>query len=409
MLLNESLIISAKTMELIKREFNGIFDKKEYSLFSWGSLARREMGPYSDLDIILLSQKHLDNNAFIRFFEERLLALLPNNYIDLLNAYSLDELLRISKIDGTDMQAVLFMQQEAGRKIIIHNNGNLVREILHIFCNLNYVYGGLFGSENIKFGPYNIKYYNFAILLAKYYGCKENDTISAFKFLALINKISNEQATKYIENFQKILYYRNIVQRANETYDCKFDRQKIIDFSSEDFCIDMEKKLVQINEQSQMMYYNLLGIMLDILVSNFTKDEIVILKKCIQHVELSVSEINLLLRENKEEMMILLAYYIKNPAILEQIRSQNEDKWYVLYGIANNPNVYANTLYKLMDYRLAKDEGLQELYTDFAWRNIYLYVAKNPRANIKIKNYILNYENARPMDIAAAQKIKRLD
>jgi len=61
-----------------------------------------------------------------------------------------------------------------------------------------------------------------------------------------------------------------------------------------------------------------------------------------------------------------------------------------------------NTLLKLMIPPKELSASTRALYTSFAWRNIYLYIAKNPSATKKIKDYILSYPNARPMDIEAA-------
>lgn len=397
---------SEKIIDLIKKEFIKKFDQEKYTLFSWGSVARREMGTYSDLDLIILS---LDNNIdynLIESFKKIIEKKLPNNYIDLLEVYTLKELNRISKIDGTDMQAFLFMKYEAGKRIKTKKKLDIIREILHIFCNLNYVYDDLFGSDNLKFGPYNIKYYNFAILLAKYFGCTECDTIASFNYLKDINKINKQKCKQYISNYKKLLYYRDIVQKSNKSSDCCFKEKNIIDYKSKKYCQEMKQDLFEINRSSKDMYENLTRIMFDILNNNLSKKEVKFLAKCINNKAPCSKKLNILLYKNKEIIMMFLSYYLCDSKLLETIRMKNEKKWYVLYGIANNKYTSVDTLYKLIDYRQIKNKNLKNLYTDFSWRNIYLYVAKNPASNQKIKNYILNYENSRPMDINAAKKIK---
>lgn len=404
--LGESYIKSQDIINLIKQEFIKIFDQDKYTLFSWGSLARREMGPYSDLDLIILSSdKNIDYN-FIEKFKERITKILPNNYIDLLEVYTLEELNRISKIDGTDMQALLFMKYESGKRIEISKNLDIVREILHIFCNLNYVYDSLFGSNNLKFGPYNIKYYNFAILLAKYFGCTESDTVSSFNYLKHINKIDNRKCDKYISCYKKLLYYRNIIQESNKSGDCNFDENNVINYTNQTYCQVMKEDLLKIKKYSKEMYESFKKIMYEILHNNLSKEDIKIIEKGINGKRINSEEVNYLIEKNKEIIMMFLSYYLSDSILLETIRMKNENKWYVLYGIANNKYTSADTLYKLIDYKQAKSKGLKKIYTDFAWRNIYLYVAKNPSSNQKIKNFILNYENSRPMDIKAAENIK---
>ena len=406
--MNKKKNISDEVIDIIKREFKNIFDQQKYSLFSWGSLSRREMGPYSDLDMIIISDEKNINFDLIELFKQRISKALPTYYIDLLESYTLSELERISKVDGTDMQAYLFMRYELGKKITPVPKLNIVREILHIFCNLEYVYSNLYGSNNLKFGPYNIKYYNFAILLSKYYSGENMNTESSLRILAKKGKIEEEKVEKYIDNFNRILYYRNIVQESNKTYNCKIDREKILKMFNEKTYNDLKVNLLKISNESKEMYEVLKNIMFKILYENFSDDEVKFLNRIIiLNEKISSTELDKIIKDNKEEIMMFLAYYINDPKILELIRSQNENKWYVLYGIANNKKASPETLYKLIDYRETKlKHNLKHIYQDFSWRNIYLYVAKNPSANKKIKNYILNYKNSRFMDIEAARLIK---
>jgi len=99
---------------------------------------------------------------------------------------------------------------------------------------------------------------------------------------------------------------------------------------------------------------------------------------------------------------VVTAYATKDSKLLDSLALHNPYDWYVLYGIANNTNVKAKTLWRLICS--SDDSKAQELYTDFAWRNIYLYIAKNPVAPRDIRKYICNYPKARPMDVEAALK-----
>ena len=404
---NKSRIISNRVIRIIKNEFKSVFDEDKYTLFSWGSLARREMGSYSDLDLIIIADEESLDYDLINIFKERISNLLPNDYLDVLESYSLKELERISNIDGTDMQALLFIRYESGKKRKITSKLNIVREILHIFCNLEYVYHDLYGKDNLKFGPYNIKYYNFALLLVKYFKHGNVDTVSALRYLGETNRIDKKNVDMYINNFNKILSYRDLVQISNETYNCTINKKNIIKLYGREVYSDIKRDLSNIYLESKKMYSDLKKVMFQIMYENISHKDFELLKQMIINKRISFDEINSIIEDNDEKLMMFLAYYLKDSDTLEIIRSKNEDKWYVLYGIANNKNSNADTLYKLIDYRkTSKKIKLKNIYEDFSWRNIYLYVAKNPSSNKKIKDYIINYKNARFMDIEAARKIK---
>ena len=101
---------------------------------------------------------------------------------------------------------------------------------------------------------------------------------------------------------------------------------------------------------------------------------------------------------------IIAAYSSKDSNTLDLLAKENPYNWYILYGIANNTKVSEKTLWRLIVPSHDGDKKMEGLYKDFAWRNIYLYIAKNPATSKDIREYICNYPKARPMDIEAASK-----
>jgi predicted nucleotidyltransferase len=391
--------------------FNKHFDKKKYSLFSWGSVARREMGPFSDLDLIILSEK--PDKIKIEKFRKDLQNSLPSHRLDILEVFREKELLRLAQIDGTDRQALLFLRKEEGfynpkisSNIRRDSRGNL-REIFHICSNLEFVYPKLYDDRNIKFGEGRIKYYCFVHLLANYLKSDFQiyDTQESFKYLSDNKYLSEEMHEKAIENFDFILLVRNKIQEivGKETYKLE---DEALDVLCKDMKMNKDDLLLLLNENKSFclaLYQVLKGICIDIAKNKLNKVDTSYLKDLL----INRKEPDFLgdnIKERDEIIKVVVTSSTKESNLLDYLIKEHRDNWYISHGIANNINAQEETLWKLIVPDSNEDKKIMELYTDFAWRNIYLYIAKNPAAKKNIREYICNYPNARPMDIKAASK-----
>jgi len=390
-----------KIIEVVKKEFANNFDLNCYSLYSWGSVARGEMTSYSDLDFIIICDKKIELKK-IKTFKSKIAMILPKNYVDILEVYSKKELIKLSLIDGTDMEAILLMKHVIGKKQNFKpvKKEKLLKEIIHNYCNLEFVYKNIV-ETNLKFGQYRIKYYNIAILIALFFGCKKTSTLDSLKFLKLTGKIklSNNYKKEYIE----LLYYKSMVQEANKDYNAEVDLEKFIKkYGVEDYKV-MIQNLKRNKKNSFYLFLQLKKVVYSIIVNNVLEREKVFFKKAFSN-KLTKKDIEISINYNDELTMLYLSYFVKDQKTLEKIRISNKKNWYLLYGIVNNKHSNVITILKSF-YSGYSEYKLSKLYTSFAWRNIYLYATKNPNSDFRIKNYILNYSNARNMDILSAKKM----
>lgn len=224
---SESRAISRHAIETAVGLMEKHFEPKSHEFFSWGSVARREMGPYSDLDFVLASNK--PDLARIARYRQELAMSLSTHYLDILEKHTPQELLRIAKIDGTDRQALLFMrnEQSQGQSVmtdkiaeIKSDDASNLREIFHILANLEFVYPRLFGSENLKFGPGRMKDFHFAFLLSRF--TKNNNSVqdlpSALLDLNDQGYVTSELVSRNLEALDVLMYLRNRTQEINGTY-----------------------------------------------------------------------------------------------------------------------------------------------------------------------------------------------
>lgn len=401
--------ISENAISSVRNLFTRYVDAQTHELFSWGSVARREMGPRSDLDLLIISQN--PNPEQIQTFGEMVYKFLPDYHLDLLERHTPAEVEYIAAIDGTDRQAILFLRQETysdqlhgvAEKIfkrVLGDKRSNLREVIHMFANMEYVYPKLFGEYNVKFGPGRLRDLNLAKLLVKYLdeNNSSTDTPSALLYLQSKGYLAKDVVAANLGLFDSLLYLRNRTQEVNNSYDCLISNPETLDSFTKDL---LNNCTVSIGN----LYENLKDITLDLASKEFGNETSKLLSKMFA-IPCKVNDaLKQEILESKEEVLVmLLTYIIKNPEDLELIRTQYLRSWYVLYGIANNVNASQDTLLRLMCPMDDEKATVKDLYTDFAWRNIYLYIAKNPAAGDSVRQYILNYPKARPMDIEAALK-----
>ena len=407
--IQESKDITENVLFVSLNIFKKYFEGKDYSLFSWGGVARREMGPFSDLDLIILSKR--PSKRKIELFKKEVQHLLPSHRLDILEVYTIRELQRLAQIDGTDRQALLFLRKEYGyhntkmAEKIRKDSRNNLREIFHICANLEFAYPNMFNDRNIKFGEGRIKYYGFVHLLANYVKSDFDiySTIDAFEYLSVNRFLDEKIVKKAIESFDVLLGIRNSLQRVakKEVYVLE---EELIGGVVKDLMITKEELFLSLKDNKEfalLLYDSLKKIALDMACEELDPQDVnylydVFLESS-KKAYLKDSVLNM-----GEICRVVTAYATKDSKLLDSLALHNPYDWYVLYGIANNTNVKAKTLWRLICS--SDDSKAQELYTDFAWRNIYLYIAKNPVASRDIRKYICNYPKARPMDVEAALK-----
>jgi len=411
---NESTKITETTINVVKDIFNTHLNAETHQLYSWGSVGRREMGPRSDLDLIIIS-KNPDLQAITRF-KQSVNKALPNHRLDLLETYSPDELVRIGKIDGTDRQAILFFRNELKKNSGIDFDKEIkkdiyqnLREMFHSLSNIEFIYPVLFKKGNLKFSPGYLKNFHFIYLVANflnnYKGIKDtNDALNYFQKKGFFSKKRMKKANA---DFATLCYCRNQIQEIT---------------SSENACVDsfvltrlainlnmttskVRKYLKNIRLRTLSLFQDCKKILLKQSRTILPKSEYILIKKLLAQKKItSLKLINKIVSSGSEISMILLAYVAKESDILEKLRKIAPDNWYILYAIANNRNSSEQTLIRLMVPEKTQKYLLADLYTDFAWRNIYLYIAKNPSSTYKIRKCIMNYPKAREMDIKAAMR-----
>ncbi|KKR60777.1 MAG: hypothetical protein UU01_C0034G0007 [Parcubacteria group bacterium GW2011_GWA2_40_37] len=420
--IEESILLTEKFKQKLKLCFHECFSKDEALLLCWGSMARKEMGPFSDLDLILILSRKT-NNRKVKKFHDCLSRKLINR-IDLLEAYDLKTLSKIGSIDGTDRQAILLARPVCGNsklkkdflilQNIFHNQVHEnMREILHTWSSLFSVSKNIYinKSNNLKFSLGFLRHVIFILLIVKLFFDKKNvvwSTQKAITILGKLGEVNNDTQTAFLTSLNFILEFRNKVQffMKNESYyidnnllngmakksNCSVDflksrlednRSNIV-LSSKDINKVISRLICKKSTAEFQKYENLLNILIDFEKEiNFETEEIIMDTK-------------------QEILLVLLAHRSKNPRILETLRKNNMTNWYIVYGIAINLYSSPQTLLKLVKPENKAGSYIYKLYDSFAWRNIRLYVAKNKIADKKVLNYIFNHKNSRQMDKEAA-------
>src|SRR3989344_1287523 len=398
--LDECVRITKNALKITKNLFYKYINNKTHELYSFGSVARREMGPYSDLDLLIISKK--PNLNQIKKYRLALAKALPNHRLDLLEKYKPKELIRIGSIDGTDRQALLFLRnescnkknskllQEATSQIRLDEMGNF-REIFHIMANIDNIYPSLFGLNNIKFSPGGIKDFYFAYLITRFMDEKNEvyNISSAIKYLKKYNLIDNKKSIDLLKILNKLLFLRNRIQEFHKS-EVNIINNKTKNYLSKTLCIE-KKEFNELIKSYQldikMFYLELKKIVLSMVKSRLDAQIYYLVEELLSNKRnLNSKIINEIFNCKYEIPMMLLAYYTTNIKTLKKLRKINPNNWYILYGIANNKYVNEKILFSLMIPRENEKRIVKNLYNNFSWRNIYLYIAKNPSATNRKNN-----------------------
>lgn len=399
--------ISNEVVDLSKEIFRSVLDINTHSLISWGSVSRREMGPASDLDYLIVSTS--PDLQGIKNFSREIEKLYPNHYLDLIPFYKNHELLRLSGIDGTSNSAYLFNKLEIGKSNFNHNRKTIYQNqkiliILNQLLLLEFCYPKLYSDNNLKFSKGCLKTFNFAFTIVS---CIFNepieDTIAALFFLNKAGFITSDELSESLSAFEDLLFLRNSLNNitGNNTLNNDAKLQlcaKLItkmDIINNKF-VHLKSKTLKLNERLNTIAVEYLETVLD-------KEIISILKNIlINHKYITHKQATKLVKTNNETVMLILGFILEDSSLLEIIRANNLTNWYILYSIANNQNTSEETFMRLMVPRKEEQKKVNNLYTDYSWRNIYLYIAKNPSSSLKIRDYIFNYPYARKIDKEAA-------
>lgn len=399
----------------IKNIFSDCFHLNDSSLYSWGSTCRREMGKFSDIDLIIIDNSNQTNeniNKFIKIVNSQ----FPHNNIDLLQKYSSEKLIRIAKIDGGDRQAITLSRLETGNNSIseefeykiqenLNNQYEKIRELIYIMINLKNVYPYLFPKYDLKFGKYCLRYINYAYLFCNYYNNENKriyDTQSSLYYLFKESVITKKMCEDSISALNFILLLRD------EVFDSRNQEARTIDSNRNSTIKDhiccsntinhcLENHKDNIKELLDVLFLKTM----DLLENEIGKRDTEILDNLVNYYSKELEKNPGLL--NSEVLSMALSYCTSNDTILEQLYCKYLENWYILFGIANNRFSSPFILNKLVNPK-GKTKKILELHQDFAWRNIYLYVARNPCTNYETLEIIKNYKFARKIDTETAIK-----
>lgn len=414
--LEEAGLFSEKMIADIKNIFCDIFLIDEAALYSWGSLARREMCIFSDIDIIILQKK--PSLIKIDRFKKLLSIDFPYNKIDLVQKYSEKDLIRIAKIDGGDRQAVTLARFEIGSReldnkfrMAIRKNltqeKDIAKELLYAMVNLIKVYPKLFSKYDLKFCQYGTRYINFAFLYAKYVYEKDvfiYDTKSALEVLLGEKIISDKIYQCSLLAFSDFIRLRNRIQIVVKkecniwSNDCLLGKQGI-----EKEEMPVELLLKKHKKNVKLLVEALFAHVIKNIVSRFQEQNKRLVYDLFFNYSGKLDKKVLLVESDPDIMLMLLVYCTSDSLLLDYLYEINKEDWYIAFGIANNIHTDPLTLDKLVN-SIGKLEKIARLYNDFAWRNIYLYVARNIAASEKTLRYIINKKGSREMDINAAKQ-----
>jgi predicted nucleotidyltransferase len=414
--LEEAELFSEKMIADIKNIFCDIFSIDEAVLYSWGSLARREMCIFSDIDIIILQKK--PSLIKIDRFKKLLSINFPYNKIDLIQKYSEIDLIRIAKIDGGDRQAVTLARFEIGirglenkfRRAIRKNlteEKDIIKELLYTIVNLIKVYPKLFSKYDLKFCQYGTRYINFAFLYAKYIYEKDifiYDTKSALKVLLGEKVISDKIYQCSLLALSDFIRLRNRVQMVTKK-ECNIWSDSCLPSKPdvEKGKMSIELLLKKHKKNIKLLVEALFAHSIKDIVSKFQGQNRRLVYDLFFNYSGKLDEKLLLVKSDSDIMLMLLAYCTNDPLLLDHLYETNKEDWYIAFGIANNMHTNPLTLDKLVN-PIGKSEKIAKLYNDFAWRNIYLYVARNTATSEKTLRYIINKKGSREMDINAAKQ-----
>lgn len=414
---HDSVLISKRIKNEIVDVYGKTFSDSDPSplLLCWGSTARCEMGAYSDLDLILLFPDKTSPTQTIKkvgAFRTNLQRRLKNR-LDLLEAYDLDTLSRIASIDGTDRQAILFAEPLCGNEAL--RNSFFVRqrtfraeeylnlrEIIHTYLTVEATASNLFpDNDNIKFSRGFMRYFNFIFILARltgHFNQIDSDTAGAIRALRAESALNESEMLFLLAYFNTLLSIRSTLHERFGTENNSLDQAA---FPNECSIVydEIHDGAEHVAELCKLLVIRA--------ICTYAGKERIPKRHLVRLMERNGDTLRTESERaiHKSELLALVAAHrSKDPATLETLRAQFRDNWYVLYGVANNTYARSPTLAKIVMGEKSFDSCLKRLYSDFAWRNIRLYVAKNRKADIRTLNFIERYPYSRPMDIEAAQK-----
>jgi len=398
----------------IRNIFYDCFSFYDSALYSWGSTARREMVNYSDLDLIIVhkgSQFDQKVNKFISTMKFK----FPNNKLDLLQKFTISELIRLAKIDGGDRQAITLSRLESDRNAITDEFENCIqeqlflgyektRELLYIMLNLIKVYPYLFLPSDLKFGEYCLRYLNYAYLFCNYFIDKRNsimDTQTALQKLNFDDVISEKMCKDSIAALNFLILLRNKIQLSTNS------ENNILDIFENTTNIEnsyLGRDITHRMKQHKNTVKELLSVLfvktMDLIRKELGNRDAEIVDALIyNYSETLGNDLSLL---DSEILSIALSYCTTSNETFRLLYDKYSRNWYVLFGIANNRFANSSILNRLVN-PIGKAKDILALHQDFAWRNIYLYVARNPTTDLETLKLIINYENAREMDINAGK------
>ena len=404
---------STQIINKLRNVFVDCFPINDSALYSWGSTSRREMGKNSDLDLFIIyngKDIHKRINRFLSIVQSE----FPNNKIDLLQKYTVSELIRIAKIDGGDRQAITLSRLETDNnslseelsnksREILEDRYDKTRELIYIMITLKRVYPFIFPGNDIKFGDNGLRYLNYAFLFCRYiFEETENilDTQSALRKLKEEGVISGKLCDECINASNFLFSLRNnlpimagingnllyMPQAALNKEDNSFENIYLNEFYA-------QKKVIK------SLLDFLFPKTMELLVNELGREETEVLDNLISGNSEKIGEDFEFLTSEIKSMVV--SYCSSEKRIHEQLYEKYEQNWYVLFGIANNRMAESSILNRLVN-PLGKSKKILRLHQGFAWRNMYLYVARNPASNLETLNIIKNYKNAREMDIEAA-------
>jgi len=415
--LEEAELFSEKIIIGIKNIFFNVFSMDEAALYSWGSLARREMCVFSDIDIIIL-RENICSKRKINKFRKLLSINFPHNEIDLIQKYNEADLIKAAKIDGGDRQAVTLARFEFGSQKLrnkfdkaIYNDltlkKDITKELLYIMMNLIKVYPKIFDKYDLKFCQYGSRYINFAFLYAKYiFGWKTAIYNTRTALRTLVNKkiISKKVYNSTLRALSDFINLRNIVQIATNKEcniwsnkychaELKNNRTKL----STEMLLKKDKSDVKLLSESLFIH------IIKNIFCHLHRENRSLAHDLFFNYSSRLDKKVLSAKHDSDIMLMLLSYCTKNHLLLDYLYEANKDDWYISFGIANN--VYSNfvTLNKLVNIK-GKPKRILKLHNDFAWRNIYLYVARNKSTSEETLRFIINRKDSREMDVNAAKQ-----
>ncbi len=436
--LKEAHNVTENALSHLSKAFRGSFKDVKGALFAWGATGRYEMGPRSDLDIIVVTNLNemslkgrLKFKAALKKFIREIKKQLPHNKIDLLVWHDIDNLISAARTNGIDRQAValahfvcgdeevrdkFFKTREAN--ITLDRYGN-VRELAQIFTTNKWrAQRALKGDKDFKFVYGGLRASHFLFQFAKYYFDFDPRLVTiedAAKKLAEAGVISKKECLDIIRATDVLLWFRLRGQTIQKTPFPKITSSLIKEIAKREKI--KEEVLRTLLNLSRQRIFSILGrveqkfIIPEIVRTSRHKNKKLI-KKLLDYSTSVTKEVEVEAMKSSDQIVkMLCGARTKDPNVLDFIATNNPGDWYVLYRVATNPNAAPETLHKLVVPPSNLPEHLKKLYRGQEWRNIRLYVVRNPNVSARTLKVIKKYRSLWGMDrkesIEKLRKIKQ--